>query len=112
AATAWCVPRTTIAAMAGMPRFRKNTASSLFCTRKSIRRVDGLAADDRQQGRRSADLLNGDGHEVPVENDEGGELAVLDRSAPCLVEAEPGTAHGIQAQGVFAAGRFVRAARR
>src|SRR5262249_61077452 len=98
--------------MAGMPRFRESTASSLFCTRESIRCIDGLAAHDRQQRSRSADLLDGDGHDVLIENDEVGELAVLDRSAPRVVEAEPGTAHGIQAQGLFAAGRFVRAARR
>ena len=46
----------------------------------------------RQQRRRSADLLDGDGHEIPIENGEVGELAVFERAAPRLVEREPRTA--------------------
>ncbi len=49
----------------------------LFCVRENIRCIDDLAAHDCQQRGRGANLFDRDGHEIPVENREVGELAGL-----------------------------------
>ena len=85
---------------------------SYFAFLRKHRRVDNLAAHDRQQRRSSPNLLNGYGHEILIENGEVGELAVFECPTPHLIEAEPRAVYRIKAQRFFAAGRFVRATRR
>jgi hypothetical protein len=61
----------------------------LFCIRESIRRVDNLAAYDRQQRRSSANFLNRYGYEILIENGEVGELAVFQCSSGPRVGSPP-----------------------
>lgn len=78
----WCTAAVVpnIAVTDSKPRFRESNTADLqlsFDVRENIRRIHDFSTHNRQQRRRAANLVHGDGHEIPVENCEVGELAGL-----------------------------------
>src|ERR1041384_5569812 len=81
-------------------------------TRKGFRRVDNLAADHREQRRDRTELIGGNGQIILVQHREIGETPGLQRSAPVIVEGEPGAAPRVEAQRLLARDQLRCTARR